>query len=58
MMPGFTRSRKRVLIWAFVKLFLTVCGGQNDAPAATSLDQPLTLSVAQAAHEAVNDHLH
>jgi hypothetical protein len=56
MMPGFTRSRKRVLIWAFVKLFLTVCGGQNDAPAATSLDQPL--SVAQAAHEAVNDHLH
>jgi hypothetical protein len=57
-MAGFARSRRRVLIWAFVKLFLTVCGGQNDAPAPASLDQPLTLSMAQAANEAVNDHLH
>jgi hypothetical protein len=57
-MSGFTRSRKRVLIWAFVKLLLTVCDRQIDARAAVSLDQPLTLSVAQVAREAVNDHLH
>jgi hypothetical protein len=48
-------TRKRVLIWAFVKLLLTVCDWQNDARAAISFDQPLTLSMAQVAHEAMND---
>jgi hypothetical protein len=48
-MPKFTASRKRVLIWALVKMFLTVCDRQHDAAAAISLDQPLTLSVAQIA---------
>jgi hypothetical protein len=45
-MPRFTASRKRVLIWALVKMFLTVCDRQHDAATAISLDQPLTLSVA------------
>jgi hypothetical protein len=58
-MSGFTGSRKRVLVWALVKfLLLTTCDRQNDASAAISLDQPLSLSVAQVAGEAVNDHLH
>ncbi|SHK90861.1 hypothetical protein SAMN05444159_4500 [Bradyrhizobium lablabi] len=56
-MSGFTGSRKRVLVWALVKFLLTVCDHQNDASAAISLDQPLTLSVAQVGREAVNDHL-
>jgi hypothetical protein len=56
-MSGFTKSRKRVLIWAFVKLILTIGDQQNDARAAISVDQPLTLPVAEVAHEAVNDHL-
>jgi hypothetical protein len=56
-MSGFTGSRKRLLIWAFVKLLLTVCDHQSDASAAISLDQPLTLSVAQVAHDAVNHNL-
>ena len=37
-------TRKRVLIWAFVKLFLTLCDRQTDARAA-SFDQPLALSI-------------
>jgi hypothetical protein len=57
-MLGFTGSGKRVLVWALVKLLLTVCDPQNGASAAISLDQPLTLSVAQVAHEAVNHHVH
>jgi hypothetical protein len=57
-MPGFTRSRKRVLIWAFVKLLLTVCDRQIDAHASISLDQPLAFSAAQISREAVNDHLY
>jgi hypothetical protein len=56
-MSGFTGSRKRVLIWAFVKLLLTVCDHQSNASAAISLDQPLTLSAAQVAHDAVNRNL-
>jgi hypothetical protein len=56
-MSGFAGSRKRVLIWALFKLLLTVRDHQNDASAAISLNQPLTLSVAQVAREAVNDHL-
>jgi hypothetical protein len=56
-MSGFTGSRKRVLVWAFVKFLLTVCDWQGDAPAAISLDQPLTLSELQPTHAAVNDHL-
>ena len=56
-MSGFTGSRKRVLIWAFVKLLLTVCDNQSDASASISLDQPLTLSVAQVAHDGVNHNL-
>jgi hypothetical protein len=56
-MAGFIASRKRILIWAFVKFLLTVCDRQNDASAAISLDQPLTLSVTQVAREAVNDHV-
>jgi hypothetical protein len=56
-MSGFAGSRKRVLIWALVKLLLTVCDRQNDVRAAISLDQPLTFSVAQVARDAVNDHL-
>jgi hypothetical protein len=57
-MPDFTGSRKRVLLWALVKLLLTVCDRQSGASAAISLDQPLTLSVARAAREAVNHHVH
>jgi len=57
-MSGFAGSRKRVLIWALVKMLLTVCDPQNDARVAISLDQPLTLSMAQVARGAVNDHLH
>jgi hypothetical protein len=56
-MSGFTGSRKRVLVWAFAKFLLTVCDWQSAAPAAISLDQPLTLSVVQPTREAVNDHL-
>jgi hypothetical protein len=56
-MSGFAGSRKRVLIWALFKLLLTVRDHQTDASAAISLYQPLTLSVAQVAREAVNDHL-
>jgi hypothetical protein len=56
-MSGFAGSRKRVLIWTLLKLLLTVRDHQNDASAAISLHQPLTLSVAQVAREAVNDHL-
>jgi hypothetical protein len=56
-MSGFTGSQKRVLVWAFVKFLLTVYDWQSDAPAAISLDQPLTLSVVQPTREAVNDHL-
>jgi hypothetical protein len=56
-MSGFTGSRKRVLIWAVVKLLLIVCDHQSDASASISLDQPLTLSVAQVAHDAVNHNL-
>jgi hypothetical protein len=57
-MSGFTGSRKRVLVWALVKFLLIVCDHQNDASAvAISLDQPLTLSAAQVARVAVNDHL-
>jgi hypothetical protein len=41
-MSSLAGSRKRVAIWVLVKLFLTVCGWQDDAPAAMSLDQPLT----------------
>jgi hypothetical protein len=55
-MSGFAGSRKRLLIWAFVKLFLTVCGRQDDATEAI-LDQPLTLSVVHVAREALNDHV-
>jgi hypothetical protein len=55
-MSGFSGSRKRVLIWALFKLLLTVRDHQTDASAAISLYQPLTLSVAQVAREAVNDH--
>jgi hypothetical protein len=55
-MSGFAGSRKRVAIWVLVKLFLTVCARQNQAPAAAILlDQPLTLSVAQVA---ANDGVH
>ena len=43
-MSSRTATRKRVLIWAFVKLFLTLYDRQNDARAA-SFDQPLTLSI-------------
>ena len=57
-MSGFTEGRKRVLIWGFVKLLLTVCDRQNDARAAISLDQPLTLSVTHVSREAANNHLH
>jgi hypothetical protein len=56
-MSGFTGSRKRVLVWALVKFLLTVCDHQSNASAAISLDQPLTLSVAQVAHDAVNHNL-
>jgi hypothetical protein len=56
-MSGFAGSRKRLLIWAFVKLFLTVCGRQDDATEAISLDQPLALSVVHVAREALNDHV-
>jgi hypothetical protein len=56
-MSGFSGSRKRVLIWALVKFLLTVRAHQNDAYAAISLNQPLTVSVAQVAREAVNDDL-
>jgi hypothetical protein len=56
-MSGFTGSRKRVLIWALLKLLLTARDHQNDTSAAISLNQPLTLSVAQVAREPVNDHL-
>jgi hypothetical protein len=54
-MPGFTGSRKRVLVWAVVKFLLTVCDWQSDA-SAISLDQPLTLSVAPPARDAANGH--
>ena len=53
-MPRLNPSWKRVLIWAFVKLFLSVCDRQHDATATISLDQPLKLSVAQIAREALN----
>jgi hypothetical protein len=56
-MSGFAGSRKRVLVWVLFKLLLTVRDHQNDASAATSVNQPLTLSVAQVAREPVNDHL-
>ena len=39
-------------------MFSTTCGRQKDAPAATSLNQPLTESVAQATREAVNERVH
>jgi hypothetical protein len=56
-MSGFTGSRKRVLVWALVKFLLTVCDHQSNASAAVALDQPLTLSVAQVAHDVVNHNL-
>jgi hypothetical protein len=49
-MSSLAGSRKRVAIWIVVKLFLTICGWRDDAPAAISLDQPLTLSATQIAH--------
>jgi hypothetical protein len=56
-MSDFAGSRTRLLIWAFVKLFLTVCGRQDDATDAISSDQPLTLSVVHVAREALNGHV-
>jgi hypothetical protein len=53
-MPRLNSSWKRVLIWAFVKLFLSVCDQQHDAAAAISLDQPLKFSVAQVTRDALN----
>jgi hypothetical protein len=55
-MSGSIETRKRILIWAFVKFLLTVCDHQNDASAAISFDQPLTSTVAQVARDAVNAH--
>jgi hypothetical protein len=54
-MPRPTGRRKRLLIWAIVRLFLTVCNRQNDAAAAISLDQPLKPFVTQVAREALNN---
>jgi hypothetical protein len=53
-MPNLSDHRRRVAIWVLVKLFLTLCGSQDDAPAA--LDQPLTLAVAQMASQAGKIH--
>ncbi|WMT75546.1 hypothetical protein [Bradyrhizobium sp. Ash2021] len=56
-MPNLSGKRKRVAIWVLVKLFLSLCGGHDDAPAAIALDQPLALAVAQTARQSAKNHV-
>jgi hypothetical protein len=56
-MPDLSGRRRRVAIWVLVKLFLTLCGSQDDAPAAIAQDQPLTLAVAQVVQQAAKNHV-
>ncbi|SHH40006.1 hypothetical protein SAMN05444169_7251 [Bradyrhizobium erythrophlei] len=57
-MPRLNPSWKRVLLWALVKLFLSVCDRQHDAAATISLDQPLKFSVAEVTRDALNHRTH
>ncbi|MEH2565447.1 hypothetical protein V1289_005074 [Bradyrhizobium sp. AZCC 2289] len=56
-MPDLSGRRQRIAIWVLVKLFLTLCGSRDDAPAAIAQDQPLTLAVAQAVRQAAKNHV-
>jgi hypothetical protein len=56
-MPDLGGRRQRIAIWVLVKLFLALCGSQDDAPAAIAQDQPLTLAVAQVARQAAKNHV-
>jgi hypothetical protein len=57
-MSIFAGRRRCVDIWAFVIMLLTASGRHNEASAAISLNQPLTISVVRAAREALNDRVH